>query len=220
MNEFRIRATGAVVSEVELRSMYNKILPDLIDVAVANENGIDPVLHAPEPPYTELQVVHRNGVVQDELGNWVQAYVVLPKFATEVEEAAHTAQLLDDRRRALSERIAQRRVDEQGKGYTYLFPDGLTGVVQTRQDSPDLLNINGQVTAALVLQSQGVLDPVMNFRDEENVTHQMTPTQMIVMGLTVSQFVSATYSSKWYHDEAVKAWDGSVEYDYTVGWPT
>jgi hypothetical protein len=118
----------------------------------------------------------------------------------------------------LSATIKVERERRQQAGLSYLFPDGATGTIQTR-DEQDLLNINGQVTAALVLSAQGYTAPMLAFRDSENVTHAMTPAQMIAMGMAASQFVSATYAAKWAHDEAIKQWDGIAAYNVATGWP-
>lgn len=114
--------------------------------------------------------------------------------------------------------VAREREARQVKGKKYAFPDGQLGTIQTRDDR-DLVNINGRVTAALVLQAQAVADPVLSFRDEENVTHVMTPVQMVAMGMAASAFVSETYTAKWAHDTAIAAWDGAQPYDISSGWP-
>lgn len=114
--------------------------------------------------------------------------------------------------------VAAKRIAVQQTGLSYAFPDGQTGAIQTRNEQ-DTGIINGLVTAALVLQAQGVTEPALSFRDEQNTTHAMTPAQMIAMGMAASQFVSATYAAKWAHDTALAQWDGSAPYDITTGWP-
>ena len=37
----------------------------------------------------------------------------------------------------------------------------------------------------------------MPFRDAENVTHELTPLQMVQMAMAALNFVSATYLKKW-----------------------
>lgn len=85
MNEYRIRASGAVVTEKELRVSLENIgepprtvmLPAIIDASACDVAGVDPVLAAPAPAITSTQVALRNGVVQDGLGNWVYAWTVV-----------------------------------------------------------------------------------------------------------------------------------------------
>jgi hypothetical protein len=88
MSEYRNRTTGAVNTQGEIRrSMPNTSLPRVWTTDICDSLGIDPVLAAPAPaPSGEYKVVSRNGVVQDALGNWVQAYVESDMFADYVDE--------------------------------------------------------------------------------------------------------------------------------------
>jgi hypothetical protein len=81
MNEFRIRETGEVITEQELRNRNSgQVIPNPILKDTADYFGIDPILSTPIPEYTNLQVAIRNGVVQDTLGNWVQAWIIVDKY--------------------------------------------------------------------------------------------------------------------------------------------
>lgn len=157
----------------------------------------------------------KNGKVAKWMGSGWEL-VDMAEFFVAKEKA--DAEALDAKRKALLKACADKRFAVQQAGKSYLFPDGATGTIQTRNET-DLININGQVTAALVLQAQGVAAPALEFRDEQNATHAMTPAQMIAMGMAASQFVSATYSAKWAHDAAIAEWDGESEYDLAAGWP-
>ena len=88
MSEYRNRTSGAVNTQGEIRrSMPNTSLPRVWTAAICDSLGIDPVLAAPAPaPSGEYKVVSRNGVVQDALGNWVEAYVERDMFADYVDE--------------------------------------------------------------------------------------------------------------------------------------
>jgi hypothetical protein len=125
---------------------------------------------------------------------------------------------LPSQRAALLARVAEMRGDMQRAGMAYVFPDGQAGTIQLR-DQQDIANVTGQTTAALVLQAQGVTEPVLSFRDEQNETHAMTPAQMIGMGMAVSAFITATYAAKWAHDNAIAQWNGAAPYDIATGWP-
>jgi hypothetical protein len=83
MSEYRNRTSGAVNTQGEIRrSMPNTSLPRVWTADICEFLGIDPVLAAPAPAASgEYKVVSRNGVVQDALGNWVQAYVERDMFA-------------------------------------------------------------------------------------------------------------------------------------------
>lgn len=76
MSEYRIRSTGEVKSQGQIRSMHpNVSLPKVWNTNVNETLGIDPVLASPKPdPSGDYKVVVRNGVEQDANGNWVWAW--------------------------------------------------------------------------------------------------------------------------------------------------
>lgn len=88
MSEFRIRETGQVVSQSEIRHLYpNSSLPRVWDSVVFEDLGIDPVLISPEPVNNNpLKAVRRSGVEQDSKGNWVQKYEVVDMFADTIDD--------------------------------------------------------------------------------------------------------------------------------------
>lgn len=93
-------------------------------------------------------------------------------------------------RQKLKYSVTEERKRRETQGVLYLFPDGINGTIQTR-DAEDFRNINGQCSAALILQLQGITDPVLWFYDAENVQHFMTPAQMLDMGIAVQAYVAA-----------------------------
>ena len=76
MSEYRIRSTGEVKSQGQIRKDNpNVSLPRVWNDNVNETLGIDPVLAAPQPePSGDYKVVVRNGVEQDANGNWVWAW--------------------------------------------------------------------------------------------------------------------------------------------------
>lgn len=76
MSEYRIRSTGEVKTQGQIRSMHpNVSLPKVWNANVNETLGIDPVLASPKPdPSGDYKVVVRNGVEQDANGNWVYAW--------------------------------------------------------------------------------------------------------------------------------------------------
>ena len=76
MSEYRIRSTGEVKSQGQIRSMHSNVsLPKVWNTNVNEALGIDPVLVTPAPtPSGSYKVVVRNGVEQDANGNWVYAW--------------------------------------------------------------------------------------------------------------------------------------------------
>lgn len=76
MAEYRIRETGAVVTESELRAMHpNTSFPYVLTEELVNDLGADVVFEGPQPTATKYQVVYRDGVEQIE-GKWYTKYSV------------------------------------------------------------------------------------------------------------------------------------------------
>jgi hypothetical protein len=92
MSDYRIRETGQVLSQGEVRRLHwNTSFPAVWDSSVCEFIGIDPVLQAPEPSNTDpLKTIRLNGVVQDSLGNWVQNWEVVDLFADTTVEGVTT----------------------------------------------------------------------------------------------------------------------------------
>ena len=87
MSEYRIRSTGEVKSQGQIRKDNpNVSLPRVWNANVNETLGIDPVLAAPQPePSGDYKSVVRNGVEQDANGNWVYAWTERDMF-TEYSE--------------------------------------------------------------------------------------------------------------------------------------
>lgn len=82
MNEYRIRSTGEVKTQNEIKKLHSNIsLPRVWDSNVCEALGIDPVLATPQPEVTGYTQAVRNGVIQDAKGNWVQAWTVVDMFS-------------------------------------------------------------------------------------------------------------------------------------------
>ena len=90
MSEYRIRSTGEVKTQGQIRSMHpNVSLPKVWNANVNETLGIDPVLASPKPdPSEAYKTVVRNGVEQDANGNWVWAWIENDMFQeyTETDE--------------------------------------------------------------------------------------------------------------------------------------
>ena len=92
MSEYRIRSTGEVKSQGQIRSDNpNVSLPKVWNDNVNKTLGIDPVLIAPAPaPSADFKIVVRNGVEQDANGNWVQAWTEHEMFAEYTDDDGNT----------------------------------------------------------------------------------------------------------------------------------
>ena len=213
MSEYRIRATGAVVSEAELRADHpDSVLPSPLTPDALEFAGADAVLEAPAPTITATQTVARNGVTQDAAGNWVTAWAVTDMSADQV------ATLLATTKQNLLTALAARQLVAKAAGVSYTFPDSTSGIIET--DDASITNINGLVTAALVMQAQGDTTTTINFRDAGNVTHSLTAAQTIPMGMTALTYISGTYATKWSKEEEINALsdvNAALAYDVNAG---
>ena len=106
MSEYRVRATGEVKNQGQIRKDNpNVSLPRVWNANVCEVLGIDPVLAAPAPaPSADYKSVVRNGVVQDANNNWVYAWVERDMFADTTEDGVTTT-------KAEHEAAYQQRVD-------------------------------------------------------------------------------------------------------------
>lgn len=77
--EIRLRSTGQVMYESELRSYllanngpsYAQLTPEVMEAL-----GVDPVFEGPQAQPTRYQITFRDGVTQDEQGRWFTKYSV------------------------------------------------------------------------------------------------------------------------------------------------
>ena len=101
MSEYRVRATGEVKSQGQIRNdNRNMSLPKVWTANVCDALGVDPVLAAPAPaPSGDYKSVVRNGAVQDANGNWVQAWVEREMF-TEYTDDEGNVQTVDAQKTA------------------------------------------------------------------------------------------------------------------------
>lgn len=94
MAEYRIRETGAVVTESELRAMYpNTSFPYVLTEELVNDLGADVVFEGPQATSPDrYHYSQRDGVEQIE-GKWYTKYILGPVFSdyTDEEGVTHTA---------------------------------------------------------------------------------------------------------------------------------
>jgi len=103
-------------------------------------------------------------------------------------------------------------------GVPYKFPDGM-GTIQTRT-TIDVRNIQTNVTTAIILKGTGETRPIMVFRDQENVLHQMTPDQMLQMAVYIANYGQAIYNRSWEIKAVVDDMTASqiVAFDVKANW--
>ena len=109
------------------------------------------------------------------------------------------------------------RVQVIASGLPYDFSDGL-GTIQLRNES-DVRNVMGVAASGQALLSMNSTQTIA-FRDSENVTHDLSPSDVVSMGLAVSAFISGHYSTAWSHKDAMQTLSGQAlaDYDITTGW--
>lgn len=164
------------------------------------------VLHAPSPGAAFYAYTEGTPVRLDD-GAWHRTWIAAPLSIEVCRASLHAA-------------VLAKRGELERQGVPYEFPDGLLSTIQTRGET-DIRNIQGNTTAALVMQAQGMTDPVLTFRTEDNVNHALTPSEAIAMGMAVAARVQGLYAFKWGHDEAIEALltvDDCEAYDTTLGW--
>lgn len=93
MAEYRDRTTGEVKTQGQLRKENpNMSMPRVWNDSVFDALNVDPVLAAPKPTsgIGAYQTVTRNGVVQDDNNNWVEAWQIVDMFADTTEDGVTT----------------------------------------------------------------------------------------------------------------------------------
>ena len=117
MSEYRIRSTGEVKTQGQIRSMHpNVSLPKVWNANVNETLGIDPVLASPKPePSGDYKVVVRNGVEQDANGNWVHAWTENDMFQEYTDEEGVTHSVADQQAAYDAQNTATLAASERAK---------------------------------------------------------------------------------------------------------
>ena len=98
---------------------------------------------------------------------------------------------LEDVRAIAWQRIKDERDERQRGLMPYTYPSGDTH--SNEMTEKVLRDLNGQATGALILSSTGVTDPVMPWTTHENITHHLTPAQMLAFSVAALQWHSALH---------------------------
>ena len=145
----------------------------------------------------------------------------LPQLASELEVLRAPAVTLESVKAEKRLAINAMRDERVFAGVSYSFPDGLMGTVDTREQS-DFDNLQALTTLAQVLQAEGETGQVITFVDAEDQAHSLTPSQMIDLGVTVTQQIAKIYSVSWPMKASVKAAATIAEVNavnISTGWP-
>jgi len=117
MSEYRIRSTGEVKTQGQIRSMHpNVSLPKVWNTNVNETLGIDPVLASPKPdPSGDYKTVVRNGVEQDANGNWVYAWTEQDMFQEYTDDEGVTHSVTDQQAAYDAQNTATLSASERAK---------------------------------------------------------------------------------------------------------
>lgn len=86
---YRIRSTGAVLTQGEVRGLHPfTSFPAVWDASTCDAIGVDPILRSPQPTPSLLETLFADGVVQDSSGNWVEKWAIRPLFDNAEQEQA------------------------------------------------------------------------------------------------------------------------------------
>lgn len=102
--------------------------------------------------------------------------------------------------------VSSNRVLQERKGLPYTFPGNVEDVIQTRNDQ-DWSVLNTLATHALILKAEKVNKPVMEFRGESNLVHNLTPDQMIAMTKAAFEYRSKLFKVQWSQKQAIDELD-------------
>ena len=106
---------------------------------------------------------------------------------------------IEDVRVLAWQRIKDERDKRQRGLMPYTYPSGDTH--HNEMTEKVLRDLNGQATGALILSSMGVADPVMPWTTHENITHHLTPAQMLAFSMAALQWHSALHV----HSQTIRA---------------
>ena len=208
MNEFRIRATGAIVAESSLRALSS--LPASLDTSVLDSIGVDRIYYATaQPPHNpRIETVIRDGVVQNADGRWEAAWRVESIVPTDAE--ARDA-FLTNTKNALKAEAAALRYEKETGGV--LLPNGAN--IRTDRES------QAQLNAAYSSLKNGLIESTF-WKADGGVWVSVTLAEIEPIAQVVANHVAACFAAERTHCEAIDqidAIEALADYDVAVGWP-
>lgn len=103
---YRVRSTGEVLSQGQVRSLYpNTSFPSQWTPALVEELGLDPVFESPTPTTTRYQTAFKDGVEQDAQGRWLWKWSIseMSDEAKAAKDAEQAKNIRSDRDKRLSD---------------------------------------------------------------------------------------------------------------------
>ena len=207
MNEFRIRATGAIVAESSLRALSS--LPASLDTSVLDSIGVDRVYATAQPPHNpRIETVIRDGIVQNADGRWEAAWRVESIVPTDAEVRDA---FLTNVKNALKAEAAALRYEKETSGI--LLPNGAN--IRTDRES------QAQLNAAYSSLKNGLIESTF-WKADGGVWVSVTLTEIEPIAQVVANHVAACFAAERAHWEAIDqidAVEALADYDVAVGWP-
>ena len=115
------------------------------------------------------------------------------------------------------QRIKDERDQRQRALMPYTYPSG--DAHHNEMTDKVIRDLSASTTAALALASQGVAAAVLPWTTEENVTHMLTPAEMIAFGLAATQWHSAIHITSQQIRPQIEATQSVAEAVAASQWP-
>jgi hypothetical protein len=192
MNYINTETLEYPVSEQDIRNVNPLLAFPSPFVAPENFSFVFPT---PQPMCDHvLETIQEDVPVLTDKGHYEQTWKVVQLYTTTAKKNAAKADYLETQKTLKKDQVSNNRKSKELAGLLYAFSDSV-GTIQTSDE--DIRNVLVVTTTALILQSNNIVDPVIQFRDLENVIHLMTPVEAIAMGMAVQAFISSTYTESW-----------------------
>jgi hypothetical protein len=196
--EIRIRETGQVVSENEFRAMHPNTSGPI--AALMEQYDADPVLEAPAPAVAWNQSALRDGVVQDNLGNWVYAWRVEDWSQEQID--AHVANAKAQKWEAIKAERDRRKAAGVKVGEKWFHSDDSSRIQQI----------------GLVMMGASI-PPGLQWKTMDGSFVAMTQALAGQIFQSVAAQDQAIFAQAEQHKAAMEAVENPATYDITTGWP-
>ena len=201
MTLYRLRADGTIKTLEEIKSSnLNLLLPAVLQQPEFDLLGIDPILQAPIPNITRFQYISLNGCIQDNLGNWIQNWVIV-NHSTD-----YIAKVKSDYKLELIEKVKQKRDLVKFQG-VFISNKWIHTDTYSR-------------TQWMAMVMMGANLPIVSWTtmDKSTINTSQTLAMQVFQGVAIQD--SLIYSVSSTHISNILALDDAYGYDILTGWPT
>ena len=161
------------------------------------------------PEYEDRVVLDAGQVYADPV--WQSPDMVNNRVVLLYEGRERSTEEIEQKKTQLKQSVNQER-DRRWRGTVNcdLAGDGSLVIPADVRNDTDLRNIQAVTTAAQVIA--GTPDAVLKFRDANDVTHNLSPEEVIALGLIVQAHVQSFYEKAWVLKDSIDSMT-SVELD-------